>query len=330
MRWNARNENVYFLSTYKRKLFESPIPFFLVYTVCSCDSNVIRNRAEFHLSREDEIVILSICKLLGNDKLSLLILGSFHDGTAMKLFSSNECESSEMQNICEMRIEDCASTLNSYSTAQLQNISKEMLHSLLSSPSLRVESEDSLLQQLIDLGSAYFEYWSHVEIVFLSSEGISRFIEIFPFDELQISYWSKIVGRLVGVCDETFRLRRFCTRGQLMESTMNSIILSTIPPPLKQFSSHTWTLLYRGSRDGFKASDFHSKCDGPSPTVTVILTTKNFIFGGFTSIAWDSSNSFKGDNSQQSFLFSGKDSQNGDPRSFPLVNSSHAIGCYSS
>jgi hypothetical protein len=292
----------------------------------------IRNRDEFKLSREDKITILSISKLLGNDKLSLLILGSFHCGISLKSFSSNECEceSSEMQNICEISIDDCASKFNSYSTAELRNISKRMLHSLLSSPLLRLESEASLLQRLIDLGSEYFEYWIYLEIVFLSSEGISKFAEIFPFEELRISHWSKIVDRLVGVCDETFRLRRFRTAEKLKKSIFESTIPSTIPPPLKQFSSHKWTLLYRGSRDGFQGANFHSKCDGQSPTVTVILTTKNFIFGGFTPIAWDSSNSFKTDNSQQSFLFGVKDSRNSDPRSFPLVNSSHAICCGSS
>jgi len=31
-----------------------------------------------------------------------------------------------------------------------------------------------------------------------------------------------------------------------------------------------WTLLYRGSRDGFGASDFHEKCDGHSNTLTLV------------------------------------------------------------
>jgi hypothetical protein len=64
--------------------------------------------------------------------------------------------------------------------------------------------------------------------------------------------------------------------------------------------------------------------------VTLILTTKDFIFGGFTPIAWDSGGSYKADSSQQSFLFSVKDCRNSAPRSFPLANSSNAIYCYSS
>jgi hypothetical protein len=83
-----------------------------------------------------------------------------------------------------MSIEDRASKFNSYSIVELRNISRRMLQSLLSSPSLRLESGDSLLQQLISLGSQYFEYSSDIKIVFFSSEGISKFVETFPFSEL--------------------------------------------------------------------------------------------------------------------------------------------------
>ena len=29
-------------------------------------------------------------------------------------------------------------------------------------------------------------------------------------------------------------------------------------------------LIYRGSRDGFKAIDFHTKCDNQGPTISII------------------------------------------------------------
>jgi hypothetical protein len=111
----------------------------------------------------------------------------------------------------------------------------------------------------------------------------------------------------------------------LKESTIESTILSNAPTRLKQFESQKGTLLYRGSRDGFRSSAFHLKCDGQSNTVTVILTTKDFIIGGFTPIAWDSSNSWKTNNSQHSFVFSVHNATNSDLRSFPLVNSSYTF-----
>lgn len=47
-----------------------------------------------------------------------------------------------------------------------------------------------------------------------------------------------------------------------------------------------FNLVYRGSRDGFRASDFHSKCDNRPNTLTIIQTTKGFVFGGYTSLSW--------------------------------------------
>jgi hypothetical protein len=40
------------------------------------------------------------------------------------------------------------------------------------------------------------------------------------------------------------------------------------------------TLLYRASRDGYNAVNFHAKCDNRGKTVTIIKTKKNYVFGG--------------------------------------------------
>ena len=74
----------------------------------------------------------------------------------------------------------------------------------------------------------------------------------------------------------------------------DSSIITTIDP-VKQL--HAWVkevdskdqkfkLLWKGSRDGFTLSKFHSNCDGKGPTLTVIQSTDGVIFGGFTSYSW--------------------------------------------
>lgn len=63
-----------------------------------------------------------------------------------------------------------------------------------------------------------------------------------------------------------------------------------------------WYLAYRGSRDGFGAKDFHSKCDGVAKTLTVIKTANDNIFGGYTETSWSQSGSYKSD--PNAFLFS--------------------------
>ncbi len=59
---------------------------------------------------------------------------------------------------------------------------------------------------------------------------------------------------------------------------------------LCEFSSNDiWSLLYRGTRDGFDSGDFHSRCDNHSNTLTILKAKESkFIFGGFTTVSWES------------------------------------------
>jgi hypothetical protein len=47
-------------------------------------------------------------------------------------------------------------------------------------------------------------------------------------------------------------------------------------------------LKYRASRDEFKTTDFHSKCDETDNTITVIQAKKGNVFVGFTEEKWHS------------------------------------------
>jgi hypothetical protein len=144
------------------------------------------------------------------------------------------------------------------------------------------------------------------------------------FDELTAPIWAKIISRLTaGDCERWNKNRhRRC-----FESTISE----TIPPILKEFCEFAWTLLYRGSRDGFAASDFHSKFDGYSNTISPIETTKGYIFGGFTPVVWDSSTggTWKPDSTQRSFLFTVKNPGGIVGRKFPFIDSAKAIHCHS-
>lgn len=64
----------------------------------------------------------------------------------------------------------------------------------------------------------------------------------------------------------------------------------------------TLTLIYQATRDGFDASQFHKRCDNITNTLTVIKSSKSFIFGGFTTLDWSGNVTFKYDSN--AFLFS--------------------------
>jgi hypothetical protein len=73
-----------------------------------------------------------------------------------------------------------------------------------------------------------------------------------------------------------------------------------------------WTLLYRGTRDGFGAQDFHSRCDNKSPTLSICKAHESsYIFGGFTAVNWESSNNLKYKSDRNAFIFTltNKDNQ---------------------
>ncbi len=90
-----------------------------------------------------------------------------------------------------------------------------------------------------------------------------------------------------------------------------------------------WSLLYRGTRDGFGSDDFHSKCDNKSPTLSICKAhDSSFIFGGFTTVSWDISNDYKSD--PNAFLFSLKNKDN-RPLKMKVDPNEHqyAICCHS-
>jgi hypothetical protein len=88
-----------------------------------------------------------------------------------------------------------------------------------------------------------------------------------------------------------------------------------------------WTLLYRGTRDGFGAADFHSKCDDHKNTLTVLKAKgTSYIFGGFTSINWNGSGQYKSDPNAFLFSLTNKDNQ---PCKIWLSNTQYSIYCHS-
>ena len=97
-------------------------------------------------------------------------------------------------------------------------------------------------------------------------------------------------------------------------------------------------LLYRGSRDDFKARTFHEKCDNKGETLVLIKSDQNYIFGGYTEIDWDSTvwngkvgaqNSSRRDGQGNEFVFTLKNPHNISPSKFNMKNEwlNHSICC---
>jgi predicted nucleic acid-binding Zn-ribbon protein len=119
---------------------------------------------------------------------------------------------------------------------------------------------------------------------------------------------------------------------QRPEATLlDSLIVREFPAKvLSEFEKKGFTLLWRGTRDGFSVNTFHGRCDRHLNTLTIIEDVGGYIFGGFTPISWDSSDSYKADRSLRSFLFTLRNPAGTAPMKFSLIQPEHAIRCHPS
>jgi hypothetical protein len=143
------------------------------------------------------------------------------------------------------------------------------------------------------------------------SKVFDTFFESIAYSRSSASIWFSSSLRLTGVIDFDLKSRRHLF-------VFDSKLIQQFPTILSDFDRKYLTLLYRGSRDGFECSSFHARCDGRSHTITIVETTRGFVFGGYTPLAWDSSNTNKQDDSMQSFIFTIRNAANTDPRQFSL------------
>ena len=84
-----------------------------------------------------------------------------------------------------------------------------------------------------------------------------------------------------------------------------NIIFEWIQDKIKK-SSIEFELIFKMSINGNSAYDFHEHCDDVGPTLILIKTTKDKIFGGFTPLNWKEENEkgIKYDDSNETFIFS--------------------------
>jgi hypothetical protein len=172
-----------------------------------------------------------------------------------------------------------------------------------------IEGEGWLLSTLVGCGSDYFQLLHHIRWDFLSVSEIVSILSANPGIAIPPeSLWQAIGdgrGRFFAP-PHPFQCQCQCQSG------ITSLIVADIPALLAEFNGKHFSLLWRGSRDGFGARDFHLRCDGRAPTLTLIEDTKGNIFGGFTPVEWESDWKDKADPSLKSFVFSLK-----NPHNFP-------------
>ncbi len=146
-------------------------------------------------------------------------------------------------------------------------------------------------------------------------------------------------------CDQQYLLSGTATIDQLLTTRLPrplpadfipTYLPSLIAHWLSENASHTLPavqlqLLYRASRDGFGARDFHGKCDNKGATVTVITSREGYVFGGYADQSWTSPPNFTSVASSSAFLFSLVCASCDVATKLPLTgqNNQCAMRCYS-
>jgi hypothetical protein len=92
--------------------------------------------------------------------------------------------------------------------------------------------------------------------------------------------------------------------------------------------SDKWRLIYRGTRDGFEAHEFHTKCDDLKNTLCIFKSQKfGYIFGGYTEVTWSSlSQQAEWKSDPNAFIFSLTNKEN-KPVKMRTQNVARSIYC---
>jgi hypothetical protein len=278
--------------------------------------------------RKDEVrFVRSICRELLNSELFALTF----EGTESEVGSEGLVSRLELlSNVEEASSEDVkmmASNFHRFSATDLDEMSVEVLEVILSLENLVLKDEDSLLEiisRLASRDSSYFTLLEFVGFELLSDHCMKVAFEFISssFDFVTIGIWGSLGRRLLLPVKSPRPPHRFVL------PSLDSQIILDFPSIFSMFRSREFRLLYRGTRDGFESGDFHHYCNGHTNTITIVKSTNDYVFGGYTPIAWTSRNSYVADPTLQSFLFTLTNPHKLAGRIFALEKPDYAIHDY--
>jgi hypothetical protein len=145
-------------------------------------------------------------------------------------------------------------------SVSLSVFSIEALDKVLCLASFSPNREDALLKRFLSLDNEYHPLLRWIEIRFLSAAGLAILAEHFAFA------LDSLLHRLIPPPPPSPPPSRW-----------NSAIVADFPKLLEDLKQKQFTLLWRGSRDRFRAYDVHNRCDGHPNTLTVMLSRRGTI-----------------------------------------------------
>lgn len=242
----------------------------------------------------------------------------------------------QLRNQAQLATEQAIQKINNFNQEIMNEINayeSECIRKFETKPDLKLEFDETLR----DLQSFHAEW--------------TEYLRTFHLDEQLILNANEAASSLLDKCEhEKQKLNEIIFDNNILtfdrnEHKLSNFFIGTlIPLGLKYMRSsilsnnemiklitlcdfvmkQKWNLVYRASRDGFEAANFHSKCNDKAHNLVVIKSTQDNVFGGYTDQDWSGNRIFKND--PNSFIFSLINKQN-KPTVIKCNEYEHAIFC---
>ncbi|EFC39455.1 predicted protein [Naegleria gruberi] len=198
----------------------------------------------------------------------------------------------------------------------------------------RLRDEDKQL-----LRDACMDLISCIRFPLMTAHQLTDVVEIFNIveDSLLLEAYRHVCApdRTPLVNCKRAQKRKGATEGENTHFGISTILKSKNRQELIKMAGETsitkgkiWTLAFKATKDGFDSNVFHKMCDQKGPSILVCRTTEGYIFGGYNSVEWNSSNQWLKAN--DTFLFSLINPYNDGPRKLKVKNTQRAVYCHAS
>eukprot|EP01022_Parablepharisma_sp_SALTPOND_P016743 TRINITY_DN2528_c0_g1_i2.p1 TRINITY_DN2528_c0_g1~~TRINITY_DN2528_c0_g1_i2.p1 ORF type:complete len:436 (-),score=30.75 TRINITY_DN2528_c0_g1_i2:59-1291(-) len=106
------------------------------------------------------------------------------------------------------------------------------------------------------------------------------------YPPLSLEAVTKEINNLQITKEMLSNLPSMCYQGSIVKDTEDGLLLQKWVAEACENKNVHFKLLWKGSVDGFEAGMFHMKCDDKGPTLTIILSNHDRVFGGYTTKSW--------------------------------------------
>jgi hypothetical protein len=200
----------------------------------------------------------------------MIKLGKLQNSTQLLAFIKNIKDDINESKLYPKEVQDLGLSADEARRFLLKNLTKRLTEQTKKNPTL-VDPESNL-----------------EEIIKNVEQSISGWLD--PMFSLNNSVEDIVTGQEIG---------ELMAGGTLIKSSDKALIKSWMDT---EFKNKKMKLIYKGTKHGMNATEFHKNCNNQGPTVTVIKSNHGKIFGGFLDQAWTSRNNYV--NTTKSWLFS--------------------------